>query len=107
MKLKNTIAIAIVIILVVAFVISVATQDNRRWNDGVCPDCGEHWELIREVPAHGANESAEIWRCPRCHKTITLGTSKGIKTTIYICLGISICSGIVYINKNIKRKRKK
>lgn len=72
MKLKEKIAITIVVILVVAFVISVATQDNRRWNDGVCPDCGEHWELIREVPAHGANESAEIWRCPRCHKTITI-----------------------------------
>lgn len=98
------IVIAIVLILVVAFVVNVATQDSRRWNDGECPDCGEHWEFLKEVPGHGANEAAEIWRCPHCHKTITLGASKGITTTIYLCLGVSICSGVIYI---IKRKENK
>lgn len=101
------IVIGVMIILVVMFIINVITQDSRRWNDGKCPDCGESWEFVKEIPSHHANEGAEIWRCPRCHKTITLGMSKGIKTTIYICLGIAMCSGIVYINKNIKRKRKK
>ena len=77
MKLKEKIAIAIVIVLVVAFIISVATQDSRRWNDGVCPDCGEHWEFVKEIPSHHANEGAEMWQCPNCHKTITLGASGG------------------------------
>lgn len=106
MKPKEKIAIAIVIVLVVAFIISVATQDNRRWNDGKCPNCGESWELVKEIPGHGANESAEIWQCGHCHKTITLGASKGVKAIIYICLGIAI-SGIIYINKNIKRRKTK
>lgn len=104
--MKKIIAIIITVILVVAFIFNAATLDDRRWNDGVCPDCGEHWELIREVPAHGANESAEIWQCPNCHKTITLGASKGVKTMLYICLGIGICSSIIYINKKRKEKRK-
>lgn len=102
MKTKEKVAIAIVIILVVAFIFNVATQDDRRRNGGVCPDCGTTWELVREVPGHGANESAEIWQCPRCHKTITLGASKGIKTMLYICLGMAICSGIIYV---IKRRK--
>lgn len=97
MEIKKKMAIAIVIILVVAFILNGATQDNRRWNDGKCPDCGESWEFVKEIPSHHANESAEIWQCPRCHKTITLGSSQSIKTMLYICLGISICSGIVYI----------
>ena len=104
MEIKKRIAIAIVITLVVAFVVSVATQDDRRWNDGVCPDCREGWELVKEIPGHGANESAEIWRCPRCHKTITLGTSGSVQATIYICLGIAIFSGIVYVIKRMKIK---
>lgn len=104
MKAREKVAIAIVIILVVAFVFHMATLDDRNWNNGKCPECGVAWELIKEVPGHGANESAEIWRCPNCHKTITLGASKGAKTIIYICLGIAICSGIVYVIKRRKIK---
>ena len=106
MKAREKVAIAIIIILVVAFVFHMATLDDHNWNNGECPDCGVAWELIKEVPGHGANEGAEIWQCPNCHKTITLGASKGVKTMIYICLGISICSGIIYINKKRKEKRK-
>lgn len=104
MKLKEKMAIAIAIILAVAFVFYMATLDDRNWNNGKCPDCGESWELIKEVPGHGANEGAEIWRCPRCHKTITLGTSGSVQTVIYICLGIAICSGIIYVIKRRKTK---
>ena len=107
MELKQKMAIAIVVILAVAFILNVATQDNRRWNDGVCPDCGETWEFEKEIPSHHANEGAEIWRCSNCHKTITLGMSTGAKTMLYICLSISICSSIVYITKTKKKGGKK
>jgi len=102
--MKKIIAIIIVLILIIAFIVSVATQDGRRWNNGECPHCGESWELVKEIPGHGANEGAEIWRCPHCHKTITLGTSGSVQTVIYICLGIGICSGIVYVIKRRKIK---
>lgn len=106
MELKQKMAIAIIIVLVVAFIISVATQDGRRWNDGICPNCGEHWEFLKEVPGHGANESAEIWRCPHCHKTITLGTSR---TAIVIINITEVFLGIfvgVYIYNNFIKKAK-
>lgn len=104
MENRNKIAIAIVIVLIVAFIVSMATQDNRRWNNGECPDCGEHWELIKEVPGHGANESAEIWQCTNCHKTITLGASGSIKTMLYICLGC-LGIGVIYIIKTKINKK--
>ena len=107
MKLKEKVAIAIVIILVVAFIFNEVTRDGRHWNNGKCPDCGVAWELVKEIPSHHANEGAEIWQCPNCHKTITLGTSKSAKTMIYICLGIAMCSGIVYIIKTKKKGGKK
>ena len=69
---KKIVIGVVMIVLVVMFIINVITQDSRRWNDGKCPDCGSCWELVKEVPAHHANEGAEIWECPHCHKTITI-----------------------------------
>ena len=107
MKNKEKIAIAIIIILAVAFILNVATQDDRRWNDGVCPDCGANWELVKEIPSHHGNGAAEIWQCPHCHKTITLGGSKEILAWIYIILDTTICVGMYkIINKIYERRRK-
>lgn len=71
---KTTIATVVLIMVAIIILTILATQDQRRWNNGVCPNCGTAWELIKEVPALHANESAEVWQCPHCHKTITIGT---------------------------------
>ena len=106
MEIKKKIAIAIVIILVVAFIVSVATQDNRRWNDGVCPECGETWEFEREIPSHHANEGGEVWRCPHCHKTICLGASQVAKTILTIIKIVAIPFATTFIYRKIKENRR-
>lgn len=108
MRFGEKIAIVMIIILVVVFIFNVATQDTRRWNNGECPDCGESWELVKEIPSHHGNGAAEIWRCPHCHKTITLGASKEVLGWIYIILDTALCIGVYkIIHKITNNKRRK
>lgn len=66
----------IVIALIIGMIISVlivgqAHGDIERWNNGVCPNCGEPWRLV-SVQHLRSGDTACYYTCDKCQRTIEL-----------------------------------
>ena len=72
---KNmTITIAVIILIVIAFIVSIVLIDkgrtNKLWNNGHCPACGSEWEYEQAVGHYYS--TCYIYACPKCGKRIEI-----------------------------------
>ncbi len=70
-KVKGSIIGGITGILLLLFFYGLAScsvqADNKIWNNGLCPSCGQHWEFKSATSSKGY-----IYSCDNCHTNIQL-----------------------------------
>ena len=62
--LSIIIPLIIAIALIFALVFGVNSCSASAWNDGICPDCGERYEL------RGASKGLKYYACPECGQEV-------------------------------------
>jgi hypothetical protein len=54
--------------------IGVTAEGNKTaWNDGFCPDCEQHWELVA-VTKTRRGSTTKYYTCPECYKEIQINS---------------------------------
>lgn len=46
--------------------------DNKLWNNGYCPTCGEAWVFRGGSAGYGAQGHEYYYSCDNCHSTIRI-----------------------------------
>ena len=65
------IAFAVIVAIVVGCAYIEIKQNERIWNNGVCPICGQKWELLN-VNKISAGAHEYVYNCSNCNISIFL-----------------------------------
>ncbi len=71
---KVIIGMAVLIIILVGVCYLEKKHDEKIYNNGVCTECGGHYEYSQLVRNGTASTKSYIYRCDKCHKIIELSS---------------------------------
>lgn len=52
---------------------ATAEGNKTAWNNGLCPECEQHWELVAVTKTRNGS-TTKYYTCPECYKEIQINS---------------------------------